>query len=129
MFSQARQINGCQNLVAEAVVGTGGTSNCKDFIQPKQSAGWRFREKQPSPYQQEHMDLIASIRDGRPMNAAQAVAESTMTAIIGREAAYSGKAVDWNTAMQSTKRLGPENYELGPYPTPDVAMPGRYRFM
>jgi myo-inositol 2-dehydrogenase/D-chiro-inositol 1-dehydrogenase len=49
-----------------------------------------------------------------------------MTGIIGREAAYSGKAVEWDTAMKSTKRLGPEKYELGPCPMPEVAMPGRY---
>jgi len=49
-----------------------------------------------------------------------------MTAILGREAVYSGKAVDWDSAMQSTKRLGPEKYELGPVPMPEVALPGRY---
>ena len=74
------------------------------------------------------MDLIASIRAGQPINEAQAVAESTMTAIIGREAVYSGKAVEWDAAMKSTTRLGPEKYEFGPYPMPEVAMPGRYEF-
>ncbi len=129
MFSQARQINGCDNLVEEAVVGTGGVSNCRDRIYPKQGNRWRFRERgQPSPYQQEHEDLIASIRAGRPINEARAVAESTMTGIIGREAVYSGKAVEWEAAMQSTTRLGPEKYEFGPYPMPKVAMPGVYQF-
>jgi hypothetical protein len=52
-----------------------------------------------------------------------------MTAIIGREAVYSGKAIEWDAAMKSTKRLGPEKYEFGPYPTPEVALPGRYRFL
>ena len=128
MFSQARQINGCDNLVEEAVVGTGGTSNCRDRIRSKDGRAWRFRDKEPSPYQQEHEDLIAGIRAGKPINEAQAIAESTMTGIIGREAAYSGKAIDWDTAMKSTTRLGPEEYQLGPYPTPEVAMPGGYRF-
>lgn len=50
-----------------------------------------------------------------------------MTGIIGREAVYSGKAVDWDTAMQSTRRLGPKQYKFGPYPVPEVAMPGRYQ--
>ena len=128
MFSQARQINGCDNLVEEAVVGTQGTSNCKNFIKPKMGDAWRFRGAEPNPYRQEHEDLIASIRSGSPINEAQAVAESTMTGILGREAAYSGKAVEWDEAMKSTRRLGPEKYEFGPYPTPDVAMPGRYQF-
>lgn len=42
---------------------------------------------------------------------------------------YDHFAVDWDTAMKSTTRLGPEKYELGPYPTPPVAMPGKYRFL
>ena len=56
------------------------------------------------------------------------MAESTMTAIIGREAVYSGRAVKWEAAMKSTMRLGPERYELGPCPLPAVAIPGKYRF-
>ena len=128
MFSQSRQINGCLNLVGETVVGTAGTSNCHDTIEPKNGDRWRFRDKDNSPYRQEHEDLIASIRAGQPLNEAQAVAESTMTGILGREAVYSGQAIDWEAAMQSTTRLGPEKYELGPYPIPPVAMPGIYRF-
>ncbi len=111
------------------MVGTGGRSNCRDFILGTGAQRWRFREPEPSPYRQEHEDLIASIRAGQPINEAQAVAESTMTGIIGREAVYSGKAVEWDAAMKSTTRLGPEQYELGPYPTPPVPMPGRYQFM
>lgn len=129
MVSQARQINGCQNIVSEFVAGTGGTSNCANQINPRNGDRWRFREREGSPYRQEHEDLIASIREGKPINEARNMAESTMTAIIGREAAYSGQAVDWDTAMASTKRLGPERYELGPYPVPEVALPGIYRFL
>jgi len=128
MFSQCRQINNCQGIVGEAVLGTGGTSNCKDFILPKDGDRWRFREKEESPYRLEHENLITSIRDGNPINEARAIAESTMTGIIGREAVYSGKAITWDEAMQSTARLGPEKYEFGPLPTPEVAMPGIYRF-
>jgi myo-inositol 2-dehydrogenase/D-chiro-inositol 1-dehydrogenase len=129
MFSQCRQINGCQNIVGETVVGTDGTSNCQDRIRSKSGKRWRFRQKEPSPYKREHEDLIASIRAGNPINEAQAVAESTMTGILGREAVYSGKSLDWDTAMKSTHRLGPAHYEFGPYPIPEVPMPGRYRFM
>ncbi len=128
MFSQCRQINGCKGMVEEAVVGTAGTSNCRDFIMAKDGGKWRFRDEDPNPYRQEHEDLIASIGAGNPINEARAVAESTMTAIIGREAVYSGKEIEWDAAMKSTTRLGPEEYDFGPYPTPPVAMPGRYRF-
>jgi hypothetical protein len=128
MLSQCRQINGCKNMVEEVFVGTGGHSNCKDQIQPNDGERWRYRERDGSPYRQEHEDLIASIRAGNPLNEAQSVAESTLTAIIGREAVYSGKEVTWDDAMKSTRRLGPEEYRLGPFPIPPVAMPGIYRF-
>lgn len=127
MFSQARQINGCDNLVDEAVVGTTGSSNCRNGIWPKTGDTWHFKAAEVNPYRQEHQDLIASIRDGQPLNEAKQAAESTMTAIIGREAVYSGKAVAWDDAMKWETRLGPETYALGPYPMPEVPMPGRYR--
>jgi myo-inositol 2-dehydrogenase / D-chiro-inositol 1-dehydrogenase len=92
------------------------------------SQRWRFREREPSPYQQTHQDLIDSILRGKPLNEAQANAEATMTGILGREAVYSGQAIDWEKAMQSELRLGPDQYALGPYPMPPVPLPGIYRF-
>lgn len=129
VFSQCRQINGCVSLVGEAVVGTLGTSNCKNRITPKKGKPWRFRRRPENPYQREHEDLIASIRAGAPINEARTLAESTMTGIMGREAVYSGQSIEWASAIQSTTRRGPTTYELGPYPTPKVAMPGTYRFL
>jgi predicted dehydrogenase len=127
VFSQCRQMNGCENIVGEAVVGTKGSSNCADRIESK-SGRWRFRGAAQSPYQQEHQDLIATILAGNAINEAQAIAESTLTGIIGREAVYSGQAVTWDQAMKSQTRLGPAEYKLGPYPIPVVAIPGQYRF-
>ena len=127
MFSQARQINGCQNRVGEEIVGTEGKSNCRDRITPLDGKSWRHREKEASPYRLEHEHLIASIGRGEPINEAQSIAESTLTGIMGREAAYSGREVTWDEIFNSTKRLGPDSYELGDYPTPPVAMPGQYR--
>ncbi len=128
MFSQCRQINGCLNKVEEDVIGCNGRSNCKDRIQMNDGESWRFRERGTNPYQQEHEDLIASIRNGKPINEAQAVAEGTLTGIMGREAVYSGREVTWEDAMASTMRLGPEQYKFGPYPIPPIRMPGTYRF-
>jgi predicted dehydrogenase len=129
MFSQARQIDGTDSNVGEAVVGSMGTSNCQDYIKPRTGGTWRYEGENPNPYEQEHQDLIASISAGKPINDAQAIAESTMTGILGREAAYSGKVITWDEAMKSTRRIGPEKYELGAYPVPAVAMPGKYKFM
>ncbi|MBI4657971.1 MAG: Gfo/Idh/MocA family oxidoreductase [Verrucomicrobia bacterium] len=128
MFSQCRQMDGCDNQVGEAVVGTKGTSNCSNSILVKGGTPWRFREKDSNPYQQEHQNLIASIRAGQPLNEARAVAESTLTGILGRETAYSGKTIEWDQALNSKTKLGPEKCEFGDLPFPDVATPGKYRF-
>jgi predicted dehydrogenase len=127
MFSQCRQINGCKDIVGEWVRGTSGTSNCSNFIAPTGGDQWRYRERVPSAYQKEHENLIASIRAGQPINEAQNVAESTMTAILGREACYSGHEVTWEKAMKSTKKLGPESYDVATYDIPPIARPGSYK--
>ncbi len=131
MFSQSRQMRNCKGLVEEFVQGTQGTSNCKDYISSKKGEDWRMSRRDSRddlPYDQEHQDLIASIQEGNPLNEAQAVAESTLTGIMGREACYSGQEITWEDAMNSTMRLGPEEYKLGPYPVAPVAMPGFYSF-
>ena len=51
-----------------------------------------------------------------------------MTAIIGREAVYSGKAVEWDAAMNVPPCRGRTSYAFGPFSVPEVAMPGRYQF-
>ena len=127
MFSQCRQINGCDGKVEEFVKGTKGYSNCANWIRPQSGDPWRFRDRDVNAYEQEHQDLIASIRAGKPLNEAKAVAESTLMGIMGRESAYSGHAVEWDQALNS-KRLGPDKYEFGDLPMPEVAIPGKYRF-
>ncbi len=129
MFSQCRQMNGCEGKVEEAAAGTKGTSNCKDWIRDtSKQLVWRFRDKDTNPYQQEHQDLIDSIRCCKPLNEAQTVAESTLTGIMGRESAYSGRSIEWEEALKSNRWLGPEKYEMGALPFPDVAIPGQYKF-
>ena len=130
MFSQCRQMNGCEGKVEEGVVGTKGSSNCKDWIRggDKQLL-WRFRAQDVNPYQQEHQDLIASIRAGKPLNEAKTVAESTLTGIMGRESAYAGRSIEWDEMLNSNGRLGPETYEMGSLPFPPVAIPGQYKIV
>jgi predicted dehydrogenase len=126
MFSQARQMHRCEGKVEEHVAGTKGVSNCANWIKPKGGQLWRDRSSAPNPYQQEHVNLIASIREGKPINEAKNLAESTLTAIMGREAAYTGQTVEWEQALHSKMKLGPEKYEFGDAPFPKVPMPGDY---
>jgi myo-inositol 2-dehydrogenase/D-chiro-inositol 1-dehydrogenase len=128
MFSQCRQINDTKQMVAEFVSGSKGKSNCADSITPNTGEPWQFKAKVGAPYQLEHADLIASIRDGKPLNEAQNVAESTMTGILGREACYSGQEITWDDAMKSTTHLGPKEYNFGPFEVAPIARPGKYHF-
>lgn len=127
MFSQCRQMDHVDSRVSEFIAGTKGTSDCKSYLRIPGGQSWRFREQDPNPYQQEHLDFINSIRTGQPLNEAQQTAESTLMAIMGRESAYSGLIVEWDQMLNSTKRLGPEKYEFGPLPFPSVAIPGQYQ--
>jgi predicted dehydrogenase len=121
-LSMARQQPNTDGNVSEAIVGTKGRSNPDGSITGENA--WRFSGKSPNPYVQEHADLIASIRAGEPLNEAQQVAESTMSAIMGRIAAYTGKRVTWDELMASTLDLSPPKHEFGPLPVPPVARPG-----
>jgi myo-inositol 2-dehydrogenase/D-chiro-inositol 1-dehydrogenase len=125
--SFCRQIAGCDDRVAEAFHGTDGaihTSPGQAAITGKTS--WKFdSEKNNNPYVQEHTDLVKSIMDGKPLNEGRQVAESTLTAIMGRMSTYTGKEVTWEQALNSKARLGPESYVMGSLPVPPVAMPGK----
>ena len=86
-----------------------------------------FRYDGPSvnPAVQEYADMIASIRDGDPINEGKRIAESTMTAIMARMSAYTGRALKWDWVMKASElALGPEKMELGDYAMQPVAMPG-----
>jgi predicted dehydrogenase len=83
--------------VSEAVVGTKGKSNCVNNITYYNGdPAWKPAGGGINPYVQEHKDLIASIRAGTPLNEAEQVAHSTLTAIMGREAAYTGQVIKWD---------------------------------
>jgi predicted dehydrogenase len=131
-FAMDRQMNGCAARIEEVFLGTKGTGRFGSFrglsIDVKGGKRWRFSERPNNPYHQEHEDLINSIRSGQPINEARQLAESTLTAIMGREAAYSGQIITWEEALNSTQDLSPANYEFGPMPTPPVAKPYQYNF-
>ncbi len=105
-----------------AVVGTRGRSNCADMAQPGADRGGGLEEQAL---------FINSIRgDGPYAHNAMEVAETTMTCVMGREAAYSGQLVTWDQVMQSPLDLYPK--DLSPnaqLPVRPPAVPGEYRFL
>jgi predicted dehydrogenase len=123
MMNMCRQIDGCCNNVSERVIGTKGSSNCADRISGANE--WKYEGPGCNPTVQEHADLIKSIRDGKPLNEAQRIAESCLTAIMGRMSAYTGQEVAWEQALNSKEDLTPAKLEFGPLPVAPVAVPGK----
>jgi predicted dehydrogenase len=130
MAAYCGQVKRAWSSVSEAVVGTKGTSNAGNIIQPKDGQTWRFRDKAIDPYVQEHVDLINAIVKDTELNEAKQVTDSTLTAIMGREAAFSGGAVEWDEILNSKFRYGPDamyedasKLQFGPFRTLKSPMP------
>jgi len=123
--SMCRQIAGTASRVAERFVGTRGTSDGHSVIAGAAPWAWDPQTEKTNPYVLEHRDLIASIRAGHPLNEGRQVAESTLTAIMGREAAYTGQEVTWDELWNCPLDLVPTDVQFGPMPVPPVAMPGQ----
>lgn len=127
MQSMCRQIDGCAGRVEEVLVGTKGRAISRPgYAVSTGESDWRFSGENRNPYKQEHVDLIASILgDGRYLNEAKRVAESTLTAIMGRMSAYTGKSITWDQALNSKLDLTPDAYSFSDLPVRPVAVPGK----
>ena len=115
--------------VSEDVVGTKGRAevNGYKFFDGKNNALWRYKaEGAKDPYQQEHDDLFAAIRSNTPYSEAERGATSTMTAIFGRMAAYSGKEIEWKAALGSQVELFPKVLAWDADPGPKPGADGYY---
>jgi hypothetical protein len=77
----------------------------------------------------EHTALLKSIRAGKPLNEGQQVAESTLSAIMGREAAYTGQTILWDDLMNSALDITPPSVAFGAMEVPAVPMPGRTKLV
>lgn len=110
LSSQCRHQPGCWSSVSEFASGTKGASELHRNMITGANA-WRHKQGQPvDPYQREHDDLFAAIRGDTPYNEAEYGAKSTMTAIMGRMATYSGKEIEWDKALNSQIDLMPEKF-------------------
>ncbi|MHC4948712.1 MAG: Gfo/Idh/MocA family protein [Planctomycetota bacterium] len=130
VLSMCRQTDGCAARVEESLVGTTGRTLTRPGLAVIEGdAAWRYEGDNPNPYVQEHRDLLASLDGGERLNEARTVAESTLTAIMGRMSAYTGQVVTWEQAMESSLDLTPPAYEFGDLDVRPVAVPGRTAFV
>jgi predicted dehydrogenase len=110
MFLFCRHIPNVWNYFGGIVHGTKGEVNLgKGVLTLHGRETLRF-EKGIAGHQAEHNDLFAALDAGQPYNEGDYGIISTMTAILGRMATYSGQIVKWDEAMQSETDLGPERY-------------------
>jgi predicted dehydrogenase len=125
VLSMCRQMAGAAENISERVVGTTGstyTDSADGYIRGKRA--YEDPKGSPNPYVQEHVDLVASIKAGKPLNEGRQVAESTLTAIMGRMSAYTGRALSWDWVMNASKLdLTPPHLELGDAPPLVVPIP------
>ena len=143
-FAFCRQQAGTHGETTDHIIGTKGLGNLLGTNQPGRSSpaysisgetNWRLPNAEQRAavdmYQQEHNELFASIRSGNPINDIARMANSTMLAILGRMACYTGEMITWDRALNSREDLTPpDGYRWDRAPAiPAVARPGVTRFV
>ncbi len=136
VHSMCRQIDGCANNVSEVIHGTKGywSSAKMEIYDLAGNVIWKYdgekekaEFKQTNPYVLEHVNFVNHIRAKQPLNQANETAVSCLTAVMGRESAYTGNEVSWDDAYNSSVVLLPEKLELGAMDMAQyvVATPGK----
>ena len=131
-FMAQRQISNCYSDNSDYLMGSDGLGTIKGWSDPviagKES--WRYSGPKSDMYQVEHDELFASIRSGQPINDGIWMAHSTLMAIMGRMAAYTGKEISWAEALNSEEKLVPDSLTWDmDLPIGPIAMPGKTKFI
>lgn len=125
--SQCRHFRGTPGRVTELIVGTKGTASAGLIKDHDGKILFRHKNrKAPNPYQVEHNELYRHIREDKPINNAYYAAKSTMTAILGRMATYSGQDIQWDKALASNISTMPKDLSWGADPGPKMGENGLY---
>ena len=127
VFFTCRQQDNTTSYVDERVLATNGQADVlkNNLFDRSGKRTWNYRGPKPSMYRIEHKEMFESIRAGNPINNGHYMCNSTMLAIMGRLAAYTGKTLSWDELLGSTERLGPAEYKWGDAPEVVVAIPGK----
>lgn len=134
---ECRQIPGAANENSNVVYGSKGTcfigamSSGSRIIDREGKQTWEMAGSIADAYKQEHKDLIDSIRAGKPIVELRQMADSSMVAVLGRMAAYTGQRVTWDFATKESKLdLFPENLTWeSSLPKPQHAIPGKTKLI
>jgi myo-inositol 2-dehydrogenase/D-chiro-inositol 1-dehydrogenase len=121
--SFCRQQDGTMSRVREDFQGSLGRTNAADTIEGRNAYKAAVIPGM-NPYVEEHRNLVASIRAGRPLNEGRQIVDSNLTAILGREAAYTGQTLTWDELMASNLSILPKEFAFGALAMPAVPTPG-----
>jgi predicted dehydrogenase len=126
LFANCRQQPGCMNDISAHVMGAKGTGAFTSRGQELQTdTKWVYRGEKNNQSQTEHDEMFASIRNGTPINNGEYMSKSTLLAIMGRAATYTGQTITWDQAFNSQEDLSPESYDWNARPPESkVAIPG-----
>jgi predicted dehydrogenase len=131
-FMGQRQISNCYNDNSDYIMCANGYATIKSgrlSIKGKDVPPFAYQGPKVSMYQQEHNELFASIRAGKPINDGEWMAKSTLMAIMGRTAAYTGKEIKWEEALNMQDKLVPDELDWNmKLPIQPMATPGRTQF-
>jgi predicted dehydrogenase len=125
IFSNCRQQTGCKNSSTSFAQGSKGRAEVSERrLTITTDSTWKHKGKVKNMYEVEHDELFAGIRKGQPLNNGEYMAKSTLLAIMGRMATYTGQEVTWDKALNSKQDLTPEKFAWGDAPEYPIAMPG-----
>jgi predicted dehydrogenase len=129
LFSNCRQQSDCKNNMSAYAIGSKGSAEVSERrLEIINDTRWLFDKKVKDMYQVEHDEMFAGIRSGQPVNNGEYMAKSTMLAIMGRMATYTGQEITWDQAMNSKQDLSPQKYDWGDAPAVEIARPGITKF-
>jgi myo-inositol 2-dehydrogenase / D-chiro-inositol 1-dehydrogenase len=128
VFLGQRQIGNTHSDNSDYLMGSLGFGKIAGWAPPtiKAKENWRYKGPKSDMYQNEHNELFAGIRCGKPINDGDWMAHSTMMGIMGRMAAYTGQEITWEQAMNSEEKLVPDQLDwkmkldIAPMPMPGV---------
>jgi len=129
VFAQCRQMGNCQGDISDRVWGSTGRAELMSHSITTPEKTWEYSGAYRDMYVQEHADFLKSVRAGAPINDMEAAANSTLMAILGRQAAYTGKRILWKDVLKSQETLTPAEYAWGVHPVPPVPVPGVTKFL
>ena len=126
-FAYTRQMRGCKNNVEDYVQGSKGRALVLAHqIEPNGADAWTYTGENPSMYDNEHVEMFRGIRSGNTINNGQYMSYSTMLAIMGRMAAYTGKKLTWDDVLKSTETFAPESLSWDTEPPVKPGADGLY---